>query len=62
MVRLGKAVPEDDDVRSLLVQIDAEAGGADVDFRTIQVGGSGGTSGRRDRRGRTARRSSRRAP
>ena len=27
VVRLGKAVPEDDDVRSLLVQLDAQAGG-----------------------------------
>lgn len=40
VVRLGKAVPEDDDVRSLLVQIDAEAGGTNVDFRTVEVGGS----------------------
>jgi Tfp pilus assembly protein PilO len=40
LVRLGKAVPEDDDVRSLLVQLDAEAGGTGVDFRTIQVGSS----------------------
>jgi Tfp pilus assembly protein PilO len=44
MVRLGKAVPEDDDVRSLLVQLDAEAGGTHVDFRTIQIGGSGAPS------------------
>jgi hypothetical protein len=43
VVRLGKAVPEDDDVRSLIVQLDAEAGGTGVDFRTIQVGGSGST-------------------
>jgi Tfp pilus assembly protein PilO len=40
VVRLGKAVPEDDDVRSLLVQLDAEAGGTNVDFRTIQIGGA----------------------
>jgi Tfp pilus assembly protein PilO len=40
VVRLGKAVPEDDDVRSLLVQMDAEAGGTNVDFRTVQVGGT----------------------
>jgi hypothetical protein len=44
VVRLGKAVPEDDDVRSLLVQLDAAAGGTGVDFRTIQVGGEGGSS------------------
>jgi Tfp pilus assembly protein PilO len=40
LVRLGKAVPEHDDVRSLLVQLDAEAGGTNVDFRTVQIGGS----------------------
>jgi Tfp pilus assembly protein PilO len=39
VVRLGKAVPEDDDVRSLLVQLDAEAGGTHVDFRTVEIGG-----------------------
>ena len=39
IVRLGKAVPEDEDVRSLLVQLDAEAGGTDVDFRTVEIGG-----------------------
>ena len=33
-------MPEDDDVRSLLVQLDAEAGGTGVDFRTVQVGGA----------------------
>lgn len=43
VVRLGKAVPEDDDVRSLLVQLDAEAGGTHVDFRTVQVGGDATT-------------------
>jgi hypothetical protein len=41
VVRLGKAVPDDDDVRSLLVQLDAEADGTNVDFRTIQIGGGG---------------------
>jgi hypothetical protein len=41
VVRLGKAVPDDDDVRSLLVQLDAEAGGTNVDFRTVQIGGAG---------------------
>ena len=39
VVRLGKAVPEEDDVRSLLVQLDAEAGGTNVDFRTVEIGG-----------------------
>lgn len=45
VVRLGKAVPGDDDVRSLLVQLDAEAGGTGVDFRTIQVGSASAPSG-----------------
>ena len=39
LVRLGKAVPADDDVRSLMVQLDSAAGSSGVDFRTIQVGG-----------------------
>ena len=44
VVRLGKAVPEDDDIRSLLVQLDAEAGSTGVDFRTIEVGGTSGAT------------------
>lgn len=40
VVRLGKAVPGDDDVRSLMVQMDSAAARSGVDFRTIQVGGS----------------------
>lgn len=43
VVRLGKAVPEDDDTRSLLVQLDSAASAAGVDFRTISVGGGSGT-------------------
>jgi hypothetical protein len=39
VARLGKAVPVDDDVRSLMVQINAAAHHAGVDFRTIDVGG-----------------------
>src|SRR3954452_15210140 len=39
LVRLGKAVPEDDEVRSLIVQLDDPARGTGVDFSTIQVGG-----------------------
>lgn len=39
VVRLGKAVPADDDVRSLMVQLDSAATKSRVDFRTIQVGG-----------------------
>ena len=37
VVRLGKAVPADDDVRSLLVQIDDAASDAKVDFRSMSV-------------------------
>lgn len=40
VVRLGKAVPADDDVRSLMVQIDSAAKRSNVDFRTINVGGA----------------------
>jgi hypothetical protein len=41
LARLGKAVPADDDVRSLLVQIDDAAERSGVDFGKIEVGGSG---------------------
>src|SRR4051794_11984797 len=44
LVRLGKAVPEDDEVRSLMVQLDDAARGTGVDFNTIQVGGSTGAT------------------
>ena len=37
VARLGKAVPADDDVRSLLVQIDAASNKAKVDFRALNV-------------------------
>lgn len=37
VVRLGKAVPADDDVRSLVVQLDAAARKSGVDFRSIDV-------------------------
>jgi hypothetical protein len=37
VARLGKAVPADDDVRSLLVQMNSAADRAGVDFRTINV-------------------------
>jgi hypothetical protein len=40
-VRLGKAVPADDDVRSLMVQLDAAARDTKVDFRSIDVTGAG---------------------
>lgn len=39
VVRLGKAVPADDDVRSMLVQLDRAAGDSDVGFSDITVGG-----------------------
>jgi len=38
LARLGKAVPADDDVRSLLVQIESTADGTGVDFQTIELG------------------------
>jgi hypothetical protein len=44
VARLGKAVPADDDVRSLLVQINAAARRAGVDFRTIDVSSQGAPS------------------
>jgi hypothetical protein len=40
VVRLGKAVPADDDTRSLLVQLDSAARSSGVDFRAISVGGA----------------------
>jgi hypothetical protein len=39
VARLGKAVPADDDVRSLMVQINSAADRSGVDFRTINIGG-----------------------
>lgn len=42
IARLGKAVPADDDVRSLLVQLNSAAGASKVDFRKITLGGSSG--------------------
>ena len=42
VARLGKAVPADDDVRSLMVQMNAAAKRTGVDFRTISVGGGSG--------------------
>jgi hypothetical protein len=41
VARLGKAVPADDDVRSLLVQMNSAAERSGVDFRTITIGGTG---------------------
>jgi Tfp pilus assembly protein PilO len=45
VVRLGKAVPADDDTRSLLVQLNAAADRSGVDFDTINVNGGGASSG-----------------
>lgn len=42
VARLGKAVPADDDVRSLLVQLNAAADRSKVDFRSIDLDGSSG--------------------
>ena len=38
LARLGKAVPADDDVRSMLVQIESAADGTGVDFQQIELG------------------------
>jgi type II secretory pathway pseudopilin PulG len=44
LVRLGEAVPADDDVPSLIYQIQGAANAAHVDFRTLQVSSAGGSS------------------
>jgi hypothetical protein len=44
VVRLGKAVPGDDDVRSLVVQLDHAAKRTRVDFKAIEVGGANGVA------------------
>ncbi len=41
VARLGKAVPADDDVRSLLVQLDSTAKDAKVQFRSLTLAGGG---------------------
>lgn len=43
VVRLGKAVPADDDIRSLMVQLDGAAKATQVDFRSIDVGAGAST-------------------
>lgn len=45
VVRLGKAMPADDDVRSLVVQLDAAAKRTGVDFGSISVGGGSSSGG-----------------
>ena len=62
VARLGKAVPADDDVRSLLVQVNAAAKHAGVDFRTINISASGAPSHRPGGRGRRPTRHRLRAP
>ncbi len=42
IARLGKAVPADDDVRSLMVQISSAANRSKVDFHSISLDGSSG--------------------
>jgi hypothetical protein len=44
VVRLGKAVPGDDDTKSLVVQLDAAAKRSDVDFDTLNVNAAGGST------------------
>jgi Tfp pilus assembly protein PilO len=44
LVRLGKAVPADDDVRSLMIQIDDAADRSGVDFGKIEIGGGTGVA------------------
>lgn len=44
VTRLGKAVPADDDVRSLVVQLDGAAKGSKVNFKSIAVAGATGPS------------------
>jgi hypothetical protein len=41
-IRLGKAVPADDDTRSLMVQVDAAAKRSGIDFDNIDLVASGG--------------------
>jgi Tfp pilus assembly protein PilO len=45
MVRLGKAVPADDDMRSLMVQLDTSAKRSNIDFDTINLNAGGGGAG-----------------
>jgi cobalamin biosynthesis Mg chelatase CobN len=42
LTRLGEALPQDDDVPSLIYQIQAAASAAKVDFRTLQMSANGG--------------------
>jgi hypothetical protein len=44
VARLGKAVPTDDDVPSLVYQLDSTAKDSDVDFRSVKLTSGGGAS------------------
>jgi hypothetical protein len=44
LVSLGKAVPADDDVRSLMVQLDSVAGNTNVGFDKVDVGSGSGAA------------------
>jgi hypothetical protein len=43
LAKLGKVVPADDDIRSLLVQLDAAGHSTHVDFQSLAVGASAGS-------------------
>jgi Tfp pilus assembly protein PilO len=45
VARLGKAVPTNDDTRSLVVQLDTAAKRSDVNFDAINLNGGGGSEG-----------------
>jgi hypothetical protein len=44
VARLGAAVPEDDNVASLLVQVEHAADATDVEFRSLKVGSASGAA------------------
>jgi len=44
VVRLGKAVPDDDDTRSLVVQLDAAAKRTGIDFDNVDITAAGGSA------------------
>jgi Tfp pilus assembly protein PilO len=44
VVRLGKAVPEDDDTRSLVVQLDTAAKRSGIDFDNVDISASAGAA------------------
>ena len=54
LTRLGKAVPADDDIRSLLVQLNDAADRSKVDFHAINIGGAGGATEKPDAEATTA--------